>query len=236
MSDTSAPHEPPIPVYGGPHRSGGAPVRGAASARHGIEGLGVKHPIGTTLPALFQDDPFIQRWCEGLDDVLAPVPMTLDNLWAYLDPDLCPEDFVDFLASWLGILPDQNWSVERRRTLVRNATGVGTFLGTASALADLIELYTGSRPDITEGGGVAWSETPDGELPGVQNNRFLVTLEVDDPSTVDVARLDRMVAENKPAHLAHLVEVVQRGGGASQPEPPPPPPADSADEGSEGEG
>jgi phage tail-like protein len=209
------------------------------SERGLVPGLGVKHPIGLALPAMFQEDGFVQRMCEALDEVVAPIPNTLDNLWAYLDPDLCPDDFVDWLASWLGIEPDQNWAMESRRQLVRGATDIGKFLGTAKSLADVIELYIGARPEVTEGGGVAWSETPGGELPGQPNNRFIVHLEVEDPSTVDMARLDRMVTENKPAHLAHLVEVVKVTNGAGKgtakgttasvsidaPPPPPPPPS-----------
>jgi phage tail-like protein len=204
------------------------------SERGAVRGLGTKHPLGLALPAMFQDDSFVQRMCEGLDEVLAPVPATLDSFWAYLDPRLCPEDFVDWLGSWLGLEPDQNWSVERRRALVESAADLSRSVGTAAGLADAIELYTGSRPEITEGGGVAWSETPDTPLPGQPNNRFVVHLEVDDPSTVDVARLDRMVRENKPAHLAHLVEVVKgtkrtttgkaKGAAPEDAVPPPPPP------------
>jgi phage tail-like protein len=199
------------------------------SERGLVRGLGVRQPIGLALPAMYHDDPFVQRFCEALDEVIAPVPSTIDNFWAYLDPWLCPEDFVDWLAGWLGILPDQTWDTANRRSLIGLAAALVRDFGTVSSLASLIELYTGHRPEIVEGGGVAWSETPDGELPGAPNNQFAVRLEVDDPSTVDAARLDRMVAANKPAHLAHVVEVVRatKKGAAVPPPPPPPPPPPS---------
>ena len=42
-----------------------------------LDELGVRTPIGQSLPAMFHDDAFAQRLCEGLDAVLAPVPSTI---------------------------------------------------------------------------------------------------------------------------------------------------------------
>ena len=61
------------------------------------------------LPAMFHDDDLSQRLCGGLDDVIAPVPATLDSFWAYLDPALAPVDFVEWLAGWVGLELDQTW-------------------------------------------------------------------------------------------------------------------------------
>ena len=44
----------------------------------------------------------------GLDQVLAPVFSTLDGLEAYVDPGTAPSDFLDWLASWVGIELDQH--------------------------------------------------------------------------------------------------------------------------------
>jgi hypothetical protein len=43
-----------------------------------VPGLASPHPLGGTLPALYADDSFAQRLCDGLDEVLAPVLATLD--------------------------------------------------------------------------------------------------------------------------------------------------------------
>ena len=61
------------------------------SARGQLDELGVRTPIGHALPAMFHDDAFAQRLCDGLDAVLAPVPSTIDNFWAYLDPAARPD-------------------------------------------------------------------------------------------------------------------------------------------------
>ena len=55
--------------------------------RTAVPGLVTPHPIGRPLPALYLDDDFTQRLTAGLDEVLAPVLLTLDCLDAYLDLD-----------------------------------------------------------------------------------------------------------------------------------------------------
>jgi phage tail-like protein len=190
-----------------------------------VPDLGVRTPIGRTLPALYHEDEFVQRWCEGLDEVLAPTPSTLDNLWAYLDPRLAPEDFVEWLAGWMGVELDQTWPLERRRELVARAAEVYHGRGTAASLAALVELYVGVRPTIVEGGAAAWSITPGSDLPGRPDGEIVVQLEAPQGG-VDAARLDRLVRANKPAHLAHRIEVQAAVAPkkAKAPAPPPPPP------------
>src|ERR1700730_1144995 len=61
-----------------------------------------RYPIGGLLPALYADDDFAQRFTAGLDTMIAPVVSTLDNLAAYFDSRLAPEDFLMWLASWVG--------------------------------------------------------------------------------------------------------------------------------------
>ena len=67
------------------------------------------HPLGAYLPALYQEDEFAQRWTSGLDVVLAPIFHSMDNIEAYLDPRLAPADFLDWLASWMGLVADETW-------------------------------------------------------------------------------------------------------------------------------
>lgn len=178
------------------------------SERRTIAGLNVRTSLGETLPGMFHDDDLVQRWCAGLDDVLAPIPSTLDNLWAYLDPELAPLDFVEWLAQWVGLELDQTWTVERRRSLIASAHQLHDYRGTVRGLADLIELYLGVRPEVTDPGSTTWSATPGAAIPSGEGDEIVVTVTVPDADAVDAARLDEMVTENKPAHLRHRVEIV----------------------------
>ena len=108
------------------------------SVRREVPDLEVSRRIGHMLPSMFHEDELVQRWCAGLDDVVAPIPSTLDNFAAYLDPRLAPLDFVEWLAVWVGLELDQTWTVERRRELVASAYAIHDARGTARGLADLI--------------------------------------------------------------------------------------------------
>ena len=67
----------------------------------------------------------------AFDEVLAPLFTTLDCFDSYLDPELAPVDFVDWLASWVGVDIDETWTLERRRRLIQNAAVLYRIRGTA---------------------------------------------------------------------------------------------------------
>ncbi|HEY0494089.1 MAG TPA: phage tail protein, partial [Candidatus Dormibacteraeota bacterium] len=99
-----------------------------------VNSLASPHPLGQYLPGLYQEDDFAQRFLSAFDSALAPIFVTLDNLNAYMDPWLAPEDFLDWLGSWFGLTLDESWSVQRRRTLVANAFEFYRMRGTSRGL------------------------------------------------------------------------------------------------------
>ena len=169
------------------------------------------HPLVDTLPALFQEDAFTQRFVSAFDAALAPIFATLDNLPAYLDPWLAPADFLEWLGSWFGLALDEAWSVERRRAVLANAFEFYRMRGTARGMKAQVEIFTGGTAEIIDTGGVATSTTAGEALPGSPNFALMVRVAVDDPSTVNTTRLDALVAAAKPAHVTHKVQVVKRG-------------------------
>lgn len=173
-----------------------------------VPGLHSPHPIGQRLPALYVDDDFTQRFVAALDDVLAPIFATLDCLTVYWDPQLAPEDFLDWLAGWVGLALDESWSVRRRRELVAKAVELHRWRGTRRGLTEHVQLVTGGDVEIVESGATSWSGHPDQPLPGSDRPGMHVRVRVADPTTVDLRRLDALVAGAKPAHLPHTVEVL----------------------------
>ena len=173
-----------------------------------IPGLETPHPIGVQLPALYHEDEFVQRFVSGLDDVMAPVFATLDNLPAYFDPKLAPPDFVAWLADWVGALLDETWPPERQRALVADTVGLYEWRGTVRGIKGLVRIYTGTEPEVVETGSCTWSPAPGGEVGGEAVPTLRVIAHVPDPGSIDLARLDAIVAMAKPAHVEHTVEVV----------------------------
>jgi phage tail-like protein len=166
------------------------------------------HPLGEHLPALFQEDGFAQRLADAFDEVLAPALLSLDNLDAYLDPALAPEDFLEFLAGWVGIALDETWPVERRRALVASAAELYRLRGTVQGLRAHVAIFTGGEVDIEENGAAAYSMAPGGAVPGTPELRLHVRVHLADPKSTSAARLDTLVAGAKPAHLPHTIEIV----------------------------
>lgn len=165
-------------------------------------------PFGPTLPGLYQDDDFTMRFVTAFDEALAPLISTIDNFAAYLDPALTPEDFLDWLAGWVGVLLDETWPIERRRAFVSVAAQLYRQRGTTAGLAAQVRLFTAGEVEIKESGGSAWSTTADAAPPGTA--AFSVTVRVRPPAKikVDPVRLDALVAAAKPAHVVHKVEIV----------------------------
>lgn len=173
-----------------------------------IPGLESPHPLGLAMPALFHDDDFAQRMLSAFDEVLAPIFCTLDNIDAYFDPDLAPDDFVPWLATWVGMALDENWSLARQRELVKRAGDLYSWRGTARGLAAQVAIYTGVEPEIVETGGCTWSAAPGAQAPGSVEPRVTVRIRVTGADAVDEERLERIVASAKPAHVVHEVEVI----------------------------
>jgi phage tail-like protein len=184
------------------------PMRGS------VEGLASPRPLGNELPAAFQEDEFCMRMVSAFDEVLAPVFSTLDCWDSYLDPQLAPDDFVDWLASWVGVDVDETWSLERRRQLIQGAVFLYRIRGTVAGLTAHLDLYAGVAPAIEESGGCGWSETAGAQLPGSPRPRLSVRLEVGDPATVNRTTVNRIVGSSRPAHLPYELEVVAEGAKA----------------------
>lgn len=180
----------------------------AAPHRGAIDGLVSSQPLGGMLPGLYQEDDFAQRFTQALDTVLAPALWTLESLEGYLDPLLAPSDFLEWLAGWVGVALDETWPVERQRQLVAQAVETYRWLGTARGLRMLMAIYTGQEPEIIETGGVTWSAAPGSAAPGRVEPHVTVRVRVTDPASVDLRRLEAVVAAATPAHVPHTIEVV----------------------------
>jgi phage tail-like protein len=175
-----------------------------------LDGLGTPRLLGEALPAIFQEDPVVMRLVSAFDDVLAPAINSLDNLPSYLDPALTPDDFLDWLAGWVGVLLDETWPIERRRAFVAVAADLYRTRGTAEGLAAHVRLFTAGEVEVVESGGAAWSSSPGAAVPGTPAFSLAVRVKPPAKVTVDPVRLEALVAAAKPAHVVHTVEIVAR--------------------------
>lgn len=192
-------------------------------------GLPVGQPIVRTLPSIYQDGGFLDRFTGGLDAVWAPVVATLDCLDAYVAPSVAPPDFVAWLGEWVGLRLDEDWSLDRRRRLVADAATLFARRGTAGGLRDEIELYTGGSATVDDPGRVWASPAPIGDderrARRTADRTVRVTVDVPDAATVNWAGLQELVRAAVPAHLPVEIELRETGVVVEEPVAPPPPSA-----------
>ncbi|MEU4746775.1 phage tail protein [Actinosynnema sp. NPDC023658] len=184
--------------------------------RAALPELASSHPLGEMLPALFAVDDFAQRFTSGLDAVLSSVLSTLDNMSAYLDPALTPEDFLAWLSSWVAAGLDPAWPEPLRRALVRRAVELHRKRGTVRGLVERLELSLGVRADVVDGPGVRWSDRPDTPLPGPVAEVAVVRVWPGSSGPVDRGRVEALVGAVCPVHVRCVVEVLDgppEGGG-----------------------
>jgi len=173
-----------------------------------LETQGVTHSLGEGLAPSFMEDPFVGELVAAFDQVLAPVFLTLDNLDAYLAPLAAPDDFLPWLAGWLGVAVDERWSQERRRRVVARAHEVYRWRGTRRGIAEAVRAYTDVECEIEENGALEWSPVPGGRPPGEPVAGLLVRVRSGDEQ-VDQSALARIVAEAAPVHVPCRVELLR---------------------------
>ena len=181
-----------------------------------VPGLGSAVPLAARLPAVLQEDAFLQRFLLAFDDTIAPVFTTLDGLACYLDPRLAPEDFLDWLADWVGVRVHESWPTAQRRDVVAHAAEIHRRRGTVPGLTDAVRLAVGGIRDVVveDSGGAAWSQAPGAELPGHVTASLHVKVYADAVGDVSVPRLERIISSVKPAHVPHTVEVIASNGSS----------------------
>lgn len=177
--------------------------------RRSIADLPARYSLLEGLPAVYHGDVFLRGLVDGLDTVLAPVHAAVEDLAAYVDPALCPSDFLAWLGGWLGLVDNTRWPIQRRQVFVARAMDVYRWRGTRTGIEQAVELYTGTVPTIEENGGTWSSDYTDDPIPGDPVPRLRVTVRTSDRS-IEEALVDRIVADVKPAHVPHTVAVVHR--------------------------
>jgi phage tail-like protein len=107
------------------------------------------------LPAFFGTDAiaaeFTDRWLAIFDRTIRDIEGEMDGQAALLDPLAAPaypdvprsRDFLEFLASWVGVTLFTAWPLERRRHVLKNAPRIFAWRGTVHGIRDMLYLFLG---------------------------------------------------------------------------------------------
>jgi phage tail-like protein len=138
---------------------------GNGTATPVIEKMKIYYPRASSLqylPAVYRADPvssdFLDRFLSIFDTIRGKTSDQVTTIARYFDPKATPAgkknsgtpDFLSWLASWLGMSLQHNWSVAKRRELVRQAHRLYALRGTPKGLRLHLELYAGLKPRILE--------------------------------------------------------------------------------------
>jgi phage tail-like protein len=156
------------------------------------------HHLVDYLPGAYHTD-FTARFLGIFESISTPIEWTVDNFDLYLDPGTAPTGFLPWLARWFEIALDPTWSEAQRRTLLAEAHRLYARRGTRWALTRVLEIYTGSLPEIADQGQDQEPFT------------FLVRLPVA-AGALDRQSIERIVDANKPAHTTYTI-VFDHGHG-----------------------
>jgi phage tail-like protein len=173
-----------------------------------IDGLSTPSPLADTLPSVLREDAFAREICASMDEVLAPVLLTLDAFPAYLDLTTTPEDMLPWLAQWLGVAVDPSQELDIQRGWLGSAGELHATRGTQRGIQLAVEAALGMPVKVAETGGAAWSEMPGGELPGEPRPAVVVTVRPGPNQTADPDRVEALVASVTPAHVLHRIHIV----------------------------
>ncbi|WP_017303534.1 phage tail protein [Spirulina subsalsa] len=95
------------------------------------------------VPRIFGEIDFLGRFLKIFEQAFEPDVLTLNTLWAYLDPLLAPESLLPFLAHWVGWPLQPNLSLDQQRPLIRHAIALYRWRGTRRGLRFALHLATG---------------------------------------------------------------------------------------------
>jgi len=99
------------------------------------------------LPKIYQEDEtsrlFLDQFLSIFESLFSGIEEKLDNIHFYFNPLSTPKDFLPWLASWLGLVLDDNWQEEKRRKLIQQAPELYKKRGTLAGLKEYIKIYTG---------------------------------------------------------------------------------------------
>jgi len=164
------------------------------------------------LPQPYQGDPFLGRFLRIPESIFAQLEGILDALPHYFDPRTAPEEFLPWLAGWVGEELDENWPLPRQRAFIASAASLYRWRGTRRGLREHLCLYTGRAPLIVENfDGLRLGQDAalglNTRLGQLQPNCIAIMVTVAPDEQLDERIVRRVIESAKPAHAGYTLEI-----------------------------
>ena len=143
------------------------------------------------------ESDFLTRFLALFESVLLPIEWNIANFDLFLEVGCAPEAFLPWFEEWhrwtTALIPDG----ECRRALLVEADQLFAMRGTRYALSRVLELYTGTVPEIIESGEQGGEALPPFSF-------RVITRPASPAAPTDPRVIDELVDLFKPAHAIYL--------------------------------
>ncbi len=171
------------------------------------------------LPAVYSENQkskeFLERFLALFQTFFLSTEKKIDNISRYFDVDAVSGEYLLWIAEWLSISYDTNWSEDKLKKLIKKAPQLYKKRGTRLGISELVELFSGEKPVIVEQFQFKYIKDKNlvndlGMLYGEDSFTFHIILRPDqikDKSQLSV--LKRLVEANTPAHTKVNIVLLQ---------------------------
>ena len=145
------------------------------------------------------------------------IGQVIDDIPALFKPYETPEHFLPWLSSWVAFVLDENWPLEKKRFLLRQAVDYYRIRGTVKGIKLFLSYFVGVEPDIVENEWPFWGfqigvhSTMDVDstvFPPVNRSHcFIVDIPLD-PTEIDdqvIIKIHDIIRSEKPAHTMYFL-------------------------------
>ena len=168
------------------------------------------------LPAVFRSDPFTGQFLLAFEAVLSGGVEGVDQpgleelaagVGTYFDPMRTPEEFLPWLASWVGLSVRADWDAATTRGFIREIVPLYQQRGTLGGLRRMLQIFL--APTSVEAAGNDVVIMDGFEEP---QHFFQVRLTLGEPDPVKLRAIQEMavaiIEQEKPAHTFFALKVV----------------------------
>ena len=102
------------------------------------------------LPAVYSQDPisasFLERYLANMEGIYTALEDRIASVQSLFDERTVPAEYLDWLASWFGMVFDAGWEENRKRLFLAHAAELFNQRGTLTGMVRMIRLATDACP------------------------------------------------------------------------------------------
>lgn len=167
--------------------------------------------------AVYDGHTYLRDFLWIIRHMFDSVATEVNNIPSLFDPYDTPENFLPWLAGWIGFVLDEDWPEGKKRYLLRRALDYYRIRGTVKGLKLFLSIFVGVEPEIIEnawpfhGFQIGVHSTMDVDtiiFPVVNRSHcFIVDIPLDpeDVSEYTIIKIHDIIRAEKPAHTMYYL-------------------------------